>query len=71
MYSPGGCNGQSAISWRVPLGLQIVFAIIFGLAVYLAPYSPRWLMMQDRGEEAIEVLMAYVDCPKRPKTALI
>jgi hypothetical protein len=52
----------------VPLGLQIAFGFLFGLAVYLAPYSPRWLMMQNREEEAVEVLMAYVDRPKRPIT---
>jgi hypothetical protein len=36
----------------------MVLVLIFAVAVYLAPYSPRWLMMQDRKEEAMEVLMA-------------
>lgn len=43
----------------------MVLGLIFGIAVYLAPYSPRWLMMQDREEQAIKVLTAYVNCPER------
>lgn len=48
----------------------MVFGLMFGIAVYFAPYSPRWLMMQDRGEEAVNVLMAYVDLPDKTDPVL-
>ncbi|PLN85997.1 putative sugar transporter [Aspergillus taichungensis] len=48
--------GENEVSWRFPLAFQIVFAlIIFGTILNL-PESPRWLVMQGRDEEAIEVL---------------
>ncbi|KAK5290216.1 Quinate permease [Exophiala xenobiotica] len=52
----GGCTGQGEGSWRIPLGLQIPFALILGVFVWLAPPSPRWLMMKNRPEEALDVM---------------
>lgn len=53
--------GEDEVSWRFPLAFQIVFAlIIFGTILNL-PESPRWLMMQGREEEALEVLVALND----------
>lgn len=44
------------MSWRFPLAFQIVFAlVIFGTILNL-PESPRWLVMQGRNDEAMEVL---------------
>lgn len=50
--------GDNEVSWRFPLAFQIVFTlVIFGLIMNL-PESPRWLVMQGRNEEALEVLEA-------------
>ncbi|KAG1138598.1 hypothetical protein G6F37_010346 [Rhizopus arrhizus] len=47
-------TGQA--SWRVPLCIQIVFALILGIGILFFPYSPRWLMGQGREEEALQVI---------------
>ncbi|KAI5820078.1 general substrate transporter [Pyronema omphalodes] len=53
---PGGCTGQSAISWRFPLALQILPALILGIGMLFFPFSPRWLMLQGRETEALKVV---------------
>lgn len=53
---PNGCTGQSDASWRIPFALQILPAIILGIGVLFFPESPRWLMKQDRDEDAIKTL---------------
>ncbi|CEI93030.1 hypothetical protein RMCBS344292_07275 [Rhizopus microsporus] len=47
-------GGQA--SWRVPLCLQMFFAILLGLGILCFPFSPRWLMGQGREEEALRVI---------------
>ncbi|KAL3483752.1 general substrate transporter [Aspergillus germanicus] len=53
---PGGCTGQSNISWRLPLGLQIAPAVILGVGMLFFPDSPRWLLMKERDDEALSAL---------------
>ncbi|CEL11116.1 Putative MFS sugar transporter [Aspergillus calidoustus] len=53
---PGGCTGQSNISWRLPLGLQIAPAVILGVGMIFFPDSPRWLLMKERDDEALSAL---------------
>ncbi|THC88358.1 hypothetical protein EYZ11_012195 [Aspergillus tanneri] len=53
---PGGCNGQSEASWRLPLAIQIIPAIILGLGMIFFPDSPRWLLMKGRDDETLEAL---------------
>ena len=53
----GTGNGQSQAAWRVPLALQCVPSIILGAGTFVLPYTPRWLMNQDRGDEALATLV--------------
>jgi sugar porter (SP) family MFS transporter len=42
--------------WRWQLGIAAVPALLFFLLLFFIPRSPRWLAMQNRTDEAIEVL---------------
>jgi sugar porter (SP) family MFS transporter len=42
--------------WRWPLGLAAVPALVLFVGMYLLPETPRWLISQDRDEEARRVL---------------
>ncbi|CZR67022.1 probable transporter (major facilitator superfamily) [Phialocephala subalpina] len=53
---PNGCTGQSDASWRIPFALQILPGLVLGIGMFFFPESPRWLMKQDRDDEAIAVL---------------
>ena len=46
----------SEASFRLPFGLQIVSAAIIGIGIHFFPFSPRWLAMVDREEEALNAL---------------
>jgi MFS family permease len=43
-------------AWRVPLGLQCVFAIILIVGLFWLPESPRWLIQKGRYDEARIIL---------------
>ncbi|KAA8649913.1 hypothetical protein EYZ11_009022 [Aspergillus tanneri] len=45
-----------ALQWRFPLGFQLIFPIFVVIALLLIPESPRWLVLQDRPNEALQVL---------------
>ncbi|KAI8384477.1 general substrate transporter [Radiomyces spectabilis] len=52
-----GCNNiDGEAQWRVPLCIQIAFALILGVGILFFPHSPRWLMSVDREQEALQVL---------------
>ncbi|KLJ11491.1 MFS transporter, SP family, sugar:H+ symporter [Blastomyces silverae] len=53
---PNGCDGQSDAAWRIPFALQIIPAIILGVGMIFFPDSPRWLLMEDRDEDALATL---------------
>lgn len=53
---PGVCTGQSEASWRLPLALQIVPAIVLGIGMIFFPDSPRWLIMKERDEDSLNAL---------------
>jgi sugar porter (SP) family MFS transporter len=42
-------------SWRAPFLIQVGVCVLLGCAYFL-PYSPRWLIIKDRKEEALAVL---------------
>ncbi|KAG2006491.1 hypothetical protein GB937_008639 [Aspergillus fischeri] len=64
----GGCDGQSDASWRLPLALQIIPAMILGLGMLFFPDTPRWLMMKERYDDALRSLSKLRrkarDCPE-------
>ncbi|CAG7953598.1 unnamed protein product [Penicillium salamii] len=52
----GGCTGQSEASWRLPLAMQILPAVILGFGMLFFPDSPRWLLMKEGNEESLNAL---------------
>lgn len=42
--------------WRFPLAFQLVFAAIAVPIMIYLPESPRWLLLKDRSDEALQVL---------------
>ncbi|KAL1959500.1 hypothetical protein VTO42DRAFT_1945 [Malbranchea cinnamomea] len=46
-------------SWRIPSLLQIAPSLLQIATVFFIPDSPRWLVSQDREDEAFEVLVKY------------
>jgi hypothetical protein len=51
-----GCSGQSEASWRIPLAIQILPAVILGVGMLFFPDSPRWLLMKERDDESLNAL---------------
>ncbi|KAF2868116.1 general substrate transporter [Massariosphaeria phaeospora] len=43
-------------SYRIPMGLQWLWALILGVGLFLLPESPRWYVKKDRLEEAAKAL---------------
>ncbi|KLU89248.1 hypothetical protein MAPG_08222 [Magnaporthiopsis poae ATCC 64411] len=60
---------QGSIAWRLPISLQILFAIGVIILVFALPESPRWLFNHGREAEAVEVLCAVYD--RGPEDELI
>lgn len=50
---------QSSLSWRLPLILQVVPPSIVLLGVWFLPESPRWLIANDRLDDARRILTKY------------
>ncbi|KAK4544568.1 hypothetical protein LTR36_004140 [Oleoguttula mirabilis] len=51
----------SSASWRVPIAIQLFFAVLtLGLLAFM-PESPRWLILSGREDEALNVLSALND----------
>ena len=52
----GGCTGQSQASWRVPLALQNLPALLLGVGMFYFPETPRWLLMSGQDDRALRSL---------------
>ncbi|KAF8411174.1 hypothetical protein HHK36_003717 [Tetracentron sinense] len=48
---------SSHINWRIMLAVGILPSVFIGFALFIIPESPRWLVMQNRIEEARSVLL--------------
>ncbi|KAL1299095.1 hypothetical protein HN51_043501 [Arachis hypogaea] len=58
-------SGFSAhINWRIMLAVGILPSVFIGFALFVIPESPRWLVMQNRIEEARQVLLKTIENEK-------
>jgi len=48
--------GQSNAAWRLPLSLQLIPGLILCIGILFLPFSPRWLMLKGREDEALVTL---------------
>ncbi|ATZ46680.1 hypothetical protein BCIN_02g00620 [Botrytis cinerea B05.10] len=56
-YATSYIDGSPA--WRIPLWLQMTFSGIVFISVLFLPESPRWLVANDRHEEALNIMAKY------------
>ncbi|KAF7198364.1 High-affinity glucose transporter [Pseudocercospora fuligena] len=54
-----GAFASGDIQWRIPLATQAPPAAVLAVLTFFLPYSPRWLIMRERYEEA-ESTMRYL-----------
>ncbi|KAH7014095.1 general substrate transporter [Microdochium trichocladiopsis] len=52
-----GAFAQGDAQWRIPLAMQLPLPLMLSVLVFWLPFSPRWLVMQGRHEEAKAVLL--------------
>ncbi|KAJ7189343.1 general substrate transporter [Mycena pura] len=57
VYFISASGSPSSFPWRFPIAFQMAPALLLLLGSPWLPYSPRWLMAQNREEEAHEVLI--------------
>ncbi|GAB7358117.1 hypothetical protein MBLNU230_g0276t1 [Neophaeotheca triangularis] len=51
---------NTSAQWRLPFALQLFPAAVMSLFLFFVPESPRWLLLRDRHEEALESLRRYL-----------
>jgi len=56
-------GGNNSLSWRFPVGFQMLFSILVMVLIVGLPESPRWLILQGRERAALEVLSALNERP--------
>ena len=54
---------EGEVSFRLPLGLQMVCATFLGIGIHFFPYSPRWLALVNRREECMSSLVKLRSLP--------
>ncbi|KAF7823009.1 putative polyol transporter 4 [Senna tora] len=58
------------INWRIMLAVGILPSIFIGFALFVIPESPRWLVLQNRVDEARSVLLKTNDDDKEVEERL-
>jgi hypothetical protein len=48
----------SSAQWRGPLGIALIWPMIMIAITMMVPESPRWLLMQDKVEDARKIVHA-------------
>jgi len=56
VYFITASGSDSTFPWRFPIAFQMAPALMLLIGSPWLPYSPRWLMMQDRFDEAHDVI---------------
>ncbi|EFP88944.2 uncharacterized protein PGTG_15147 [Puccinia graminis f. sp. tritici CRL 75-36-700-3] len=54
---------NNASSYRIPIGIQFVWAVILSLGLYILPESPKYLILKGREEEAKKSLSRLLSIP--------
>ncbi|CAG9977982.1 unnamed protein product [Clonostachys byssicola] len=54
------------LQWRIPLAMQAPPAVLLAVLCFMLPYSPRWLIMRERYEDARKV-MYYIHEHRGPE----
>jgi len=54
----GSSYVDSSLSWRLPIGLQIIFAVVLATGVFFLPESPRYLLSTGKIAEGERVVAA-------------
>lgn len=57
-------------NWRWMLGLEVLPAILYFIALFVVPRSPRWLIMKGKDEEALSVMQKAVGAETATKDLL-
>jgi MFS family permease len=57
---------HATFAWRFPLALQCLPPLVVLAGSRFIPYSPRWLLSQDRREEAFEIVQHLHATPGDP-----
>lgn len=57
-------------NWRWMLGLEALPAILYFIALFVVPRSPRWLIMKGKDEEALSVMQKAVGAETATKDLL-
>ncbi|CAL0300879.1 unnamed protein product [Lupinus luteus] len=58
------------INWRIMLGVGLIPSIVIAVALFFIPESPRWLVLQNRIEEARLVLINITSSEKEAEEKL-
>ncbi|XP_061375604.1 probable polyol transporter 4 isoform X1 [Gastrolobium bilobum] len=58
------------ISWRIMLGVGLLPSVVIAVALFFIPESPRWLVVQNRIEEARLVLSKISESEKEAEEKL-
>lgn len=50
-------SNNPATQWRAPLGIALIWPLIMIAVCFIVPESPRYLLMQERVDEARDIVL--------------